>query len=135
MLTSVRPRLPGRHEPLLDANRSPRITDMLRALGHDVVHVMDVGLVTASDRTIVEHPLADACIMVTADGDFPMQLALSGAARDRNAQSQPDPRARSTHRIAHVTSNARQATALGTAFRPRLRPARRPARRSTSARV
>jgi predicted nuclease of predicted toxin-antitoxin system len=65
---------------LLDANLSPRITDTLRGVGHDVVHVLDVGLVTASDRTIVEHALADARIIVTADSDFPMLLALSGAA-------------------------------------------------------
>jgi predicted nuclease of predicted toxin-antitoxin system len=65
---------------LLDANLSPRITNTLRAVGHEVVHVTDVGLVTASDRTILEHALADARVVVTADSDFPMLLALSGAA-------------------------------------------------------
>jgi predicted nuclease of predicted toxin-antitoxin system len=65
---------------LLDANLSPRLLRPLRAAGHDVAHVAELGLLTASDRTILDRAEADGFIVVTADSDFPMMLALTGAA-------------------------------------------------------
>jgi predicted nuclease of predicted toxin-antitoxin system len=64
---------------LLDANLSPRLVGALRAAGHDVAHVAELGLLTATDRTILDRAEADGFIVVTADSDFPMMLALSGA--------------------------------------------------------
>jgi hypothetical protein len=37
---------------LVDANLSPRVAQTLRDNGHDAVHVIDVGLATATDTEI-----------------------------------------------------------------------------------
>src|SRR5262245_8707040 len=67
---------------LLDANLSPRLLALVRAAGFDVPHVAELGLLTASDRTILdlaELAEAEGFIVVTADTDFPTMVALSGA--------------------------------------------------------
>jgi predicted nuclease of predicted toxin-antitoxin system len=64
---------------LVDANLSPRVVQALRDNGHDAAHVVDVGLATASDTEIAAHVEADGLIVVTADTDFPMHLALRRA--------------------------------------------------------
>ena len=40
---------------LLDANLSPTLVGPLTAAGYEVVHVAELGLLTASDDTIFEH--------------------------------------------------------------------------------
>ena len=64
---------------LVDANLSPRVAQALRDNGHDAVHVVDVGLATTSDTEIADRAEADGLIVVTADTDFPMHLALRRA--------------------------------------------------------
>jgi len=64
---------------LLDANLSPRLLGPVRAAGFDVAHVAELGLLTASDRTILDLAEAEGFIVVTADTYFPTMLALSGA--------------------------------------------------------
>ncbi len=64
---------------LLDANLSPALVEPLAAAGHEVSHVVDVGLVTATDEVIFERAARDRYVLVTADSDFPMMLALSRA--------------------------------------------------------
>lgn len=64
---------------LLDANLSPRIIDLIAEAGHDVVHVESLGLLSADDVTILQRCVTDERILVTADTDFSMMLALSGA--------------------------------------------------------
>jgi predicted nuclease of predicted toxin-antitoxin system len=59
----------------VDANLSPRVAPALRDNGH-AAHVTDVGLATASDAEIAARAEADGLIVVTADTDFPMHLAL-----------------------------------------------------------
>lgn len=66
---------------LLDANLSPRLATPLVAAGHDVVHVGDTGLLTASDTAILRRAAADGWVLVTADSDFPRLLALRRAER------------------------------------------------------
>ncbi len=61
---------------LLDANLSPRLLHPLRTAGHDVVHVAELGLATATDSTIFDRAVADELVVVTADSDFAMLLAL-----------------------------------------------------------
>ena len=39
---------------LLDANLSPRVLAVLSANGHEARHVGDIGLLTATDETILE---------------------------------------------------------------------------------
>jgi predicted nuclease of predicted toxin-antitoxin system len=60
---------------LLDANLSPKIVTALIDAGHEVVHVVDLDLLTASDPDILDRAAADSCIVVTADTDFPELLA------------------------------------------------------------
>jgi len=64
---------------LLDANLSPALVASLTRAGHDVVHVDQVGLVAAADEAILDHAAADRRVIVTADSDFPMLLALRRA--------------------------------------------------------
>ena len=61
---------------LLDANLSPSLVAPLTDAGYEVIHVADLGLLTASDDTILEHAAAGRRVVVTADSDFPIMLAL-----------------------------------------------------------
>jgi len=64
---------------LIDANLSPKIVDALSQAGYDAEHVVDLGLVSASDEVIFDRAVADGSVVVTADSDFSMMLALRGA--------------------------------------------------------
>lgn len=64
---------------LVDANLSPKIAAMLRAGGHDAVHVADIGLLGASDETILAHARDSGQVIVSADADFGELLAVSRA--------------------------------------------------------
>ncbi len=66
---------------LLDANLSPALAEPLTAAGYETVHVADVGLLTANDDTIFDYAVAEGLVVVTADSDFPMMLALRRAGR------------------------------------------------------
>jgi predicted nuclease of predicted toxin-antitoxin system len=64
---------------LLDANLSPRLAPILTDAGHDVTHVADLGLLAASDTMILDRAETDGFVLITADTDFPMLLALRRA--------------------------------------------------------
>ena len=64
---------------LLDANLSPALVAPLTRAGHDVQHVDQIGLVSADDQAILDHAAADGRVIITADSDFPMLLALRRA--------------------------------------------------------
>jgi predicted nuclease of predicted toxin-antitoxin system len=64
---------------LLDANLSPRLSHNLAEAGYEVVHVADVGLLAATDSEILMWSKEDERVVVTADSDFPMLVALRGA--------------------------------------------------------
>jgi predicted nuclease of predicted toxin-antitoxin system len=66
---------------LIDANLSPRISSRSRAEGHETVHVADIGMLKASDESILAHAAAAGQVVVTADTDFGELLAVSGASR------------------------------------------------------
>lgn len=66
-------------EPTCDANLSPAVAAQLRDAGNDAVHVIDVGLGTATDLEIVEYADNNALVIVTVDTDFPMLIALRRA--------------------------------------------------------
>lgn len=55
---------------LLDADMSRSSAAVLRALGHDVADVRDIGLGSASDDEIFGYAQAEQRIIVTADLDF-----------------------------------------------------------------
>jgi predicted nuclease of predicted toxin-antitoxin system len=64
---------------LIDANLSPQVARGLRDLGFDTTHVAEVGLLTASDDAIFDHAVTHGLVIVTADSDFGMLLALRRA--------------------------------------------------------
>jgi predicted nuclease of predicted toxin-antitoxin system len=49
---------------LLDENLSPKLVDLLGRKGHDVVHVRDIGLVSASDEVVIAAASADDRILI-----------------------------------------------------------------------
>jgi predicted nuclease of predicted toxin-antitoxin system len=55
---------------LVDQGLSPEIAHELRALGHDVGHVMDIGFESARDEAILAHPTSDDRTVLTSDLDF-----------------------------------------------------------------
>lgn len=61
---------------LLDANLSPRLADSLSTAGYTVTHVARLGLANATDATIFDYAGSEDLVVVTADSDFPMLLAL-----------------------------------------------------------
>jgi predicted nuclease of predicted toxin-antitoxin system len=52
---------------------------ILRAAGHDAVHVGDVGMARAHDDEILAFALEREAVVVTLDADFHALLARSGA--------------------------------------------------------
>jgi len=64
---------------LVDANLSPRVAEGLRSAGFDAAHVADLGLLTADDDEIFDLAVEDGRVVITADGDFGMMLALRRA--------------------------------------------------------
>ncbi len=65
---------------LVDANLSPVVGAALRDAGHDAVHVLDLGLVTADDDRILDAAAHDDRVIVTADADFGALLAIRALA-------------------------------------------------------
>jgi predicted nuclease of predicted toxin-antitoxin system len=63
---------------LVDANLSPRVADELTAVGHDAIHVADVGLLSGSDTSIADFCVGEHRIIVTSDSDFGTILARTG---------------------------------------------------------
>jgi len=55
---------------LLDEDLSPRSAEYLRTLGHDAVHVREVGLKGRADQEIVAFARAEGRVLVTRDRDF-----------------------------------------------------------------
>jgi predicted nuclease of predicted toxin-antitoxin system len=64
---------------LLDENLSPRLAEVLRASGHDVQHVHEIGLTGASDHLVLERARADSRVLISADTDFGAILVRSQA--------------------------------------------------------
>jgi predicted nuclease of predicted toxin-antitoxin system len=65
---------------LLDANLSPGVARLLKEVGHDAIHVADIGLLTATDPEILQTAAKEERILLTADSDFGALLALGSLA-------------------------------------------------------
>ena len=63
---------------LVDANLSPRLANLLEALGHDAVAVRDLGLADASDEVILERASSEERVLISHDTDFGTLLAFRG---------------------------------------------------------
>lgn len=67
---------------LIDASLPPKVAVALGKSGIESVHVGDAGLLTASDRAILDYAAANDLVIVSADSDFGELLAASrGATR------------------------------------------------------
>jgi predicted nuclease of predicted toxin-antitoxin system len=62
---------------LIDNALSPEVARILREAGIDAIHVRDYGLQDAEDLIILERAGAEKRIVVSADSDFAVLLALS----------------------------------------------------------
>jgi predicted nuclease of predicted toxin-antitoxin system len=63
---------------LIDANLSPRVAAWLRDAGYEASHVVDHGLLRATDEVILAHAMDNHQVIVSADSDFTSMLALRG---------------------------------------------------------
>ncbi len=55
---------------LLDEDLSPRSAEFLRTLGHNAVHVREVGLKGGTDQAVMVFARAEGRVLVTRDRDF-----------------------------------------------------------------
>jgi predicted nuclease of predicted toxin-antitoxin system len=62
---------------LIDNALSPELARILSDAGHDAVHVRDYGLHAAEDSMILERAGNEDRVVVSADSDFGMLLAVS----------------------------------------------------------
>jgi predicted nuclease of predicted toxin-antitoxin system len=61
---------------LIDSALSPVVGEELNRAGYDAVHVRDLGMQAASDQQIFDQATQDGRIIVSADTDFGMLLAI-----------------------------------------------------------
>jgi predicted nuclease of predicted toxin-antitoxin system len=66
---------------LADAGVSPTTVEFLRGMGHEALHVREIGLQRASDREIIKRARVDSSVVLTFDLDFGEILALGVLAR------------------------------------------------------
>lgn len=90
---------------LVDANLSPRLASALRELDHDVVHVADINMLAASDTEILHRADMEQRVVVTADTDFPMILALRQASTPSVVLLRGSSQLPSDHHVRLITIN------------------------------
>ncbi len=63
---------------LIDAQLPPRLARRLADLGHDAYHVVELGLLSATDQQIWNAAIKRGAILVTKDQDFATARAAAG---------------------------------------------------------
>jgi len=61
---------------LADAGISPKSVEFLRQLGHDAIHVRELGMQRSADQEVVDRARAEGRVVVAFDLDFGEILAL-----------------------------------------------------------
>ena len=62
---------------LIDAQLPPSLAEALRQAGCQAVHVVDLGLLAATDQQIWDEAISRSAVLVTKDRDFPIRRAAS----------------------------------------------------------
>lgn len=62
---------------LVDAQLPPSRAEALRQAGFQAVHLVDLGLLAATDEQIWEEAISRSAVLVTKDRDFPLRRAAS----------------------------------------------------------
>jgi predicted nuclease of predicted toxin-antitoxin system len=60
---------------LVDAQLPPSLAEALRQAGCQAVHVIDLGLLAATDQQIWDAAISRSAVLVTKDRDFPLRRA------------------------------------------------------------
>jgi predicted nuclease of predicted toxin-antitoxin system len=62
---------------LIDAQLPPSLAEALRQAGCQAVHVIDLGLLAATDQQIWDEAISRSAVLITKDRDFPVRRAAS----------------------------------------------------------
>lgn len=62
---------------LVDAQLPPSLAEALRQAGRQAVHVIDLGLLAATDEQIWDEAISRSAVLVTKDRDFALRRAAS----------------------------------------------------------
>ena len=72
---------------LLDANMPRSSAELMRLLGFDVEDVIDIGMMAASDRAIIQHALRTKRVVINQRYGFRRTAALSVAPRSDHSKT------------------------------------------------
>jgi predicted nuclease of predicted toxin-antitoxin system len=62
---------------LIDAQLPPSLAEALRRASCQAIHVIDLGLLAATDQQIWDEAISRSAVLVTKDRDFPIRRAAS----------------------------------------------------------
>ena len=60
---------------LVDAQLPPSLAEALRQAGHQALHVVEIGMLPASDQQIWDEAISRSAVLITKDRDFSLRRA------------------------------------------------------------